>query len=59
MVSVTLIIEAFEHVAKGPFLIMECFLGNYTFFLFSPWWLKWFPSKWVTLGERVAIGGSP
>jgi hypothetical protein len=33
MVSVTLIIEAFEYVAKNPFLIIERLLGNYTFFL--------------------------
>jgi hypothetical protein len=59
MVSVTLIIEAFEHVAKAPFLIMECLLGNYTFFLISLWWLTWFPSKWATLGKNVANGGSP
>jgi hypothetical protein len=58
MVSVTLIFEAFEHVAKSPFLIMEHFLGNYTFCLISPWWLTWFPSKLVTLGKRVVIEGS-
>jgi hypothetical protein len=57
MVSVTLIIEAFEHVAKGPLLIVKRLLGIYTFFLISPWWLTWFPSKWVTLGKRVATGG--
>jgi hypothetical protein len=59
MVSVTLVIEAFEHVAKGPLLIMEHLLGNYTFFLISPWWLTWYPSKLVFLGKRVATGGSP
>jgi hypothetical protein len=57
MVSVTLIVEAFEDVAKGPFLIIERLLGNYTFCLISPWWLTWFPSKWVTLGEMVSTGG--
>jgi hypothetical protein len=58
MVSVTLILEAFEHFAKNPFLIMERFLGNYTFFLSSPWWLTWFPSKLVTLKKMVTTGDS-
>jgi hypothetical protein len=57
MVSVTLIFEAFEHVAKSLVLIMECLLGNYIFFLISPWWLTWYPSKLVTLEKRVATGG--
>jgi hypothetical protein len=57
MVSVTLIFEAFKHVAKIRFLIMEHFLGNYIFCLISPWWLAWYPSKLVTLRIRVAIGG--
>jgi hypothetical protein len=52
----TLIFEAFEYVAKSLFLIMECLLGNYTFFLISPWWLAWFPSKWVAIGKRVSTG---
>jgi hypothetical protein len=56
MVSVTLIFEAFEHVAKNPFLIMKRLLGNYTFCLISPWWLSLCPSKLVTLGKRVATG---
>jgi len=37
MVSVILVLEAFEHVAKNPFLIMERLLGIYTFCLVSPW----------------------
>jgi hypothetical protein len=56
MVSVTLIFEAFEHVANNYFLIMKHFLGNYTFFLISPWWLSLCPSKLVTLGKRVVTG---
>jgi hypothetical protein len=35
MVSVTLIFEAFEHVAKGALLIMEGPLGNYIFPYFT------------------------
>jgi hypothetical protein len=57
MLSVTLIFEAFKHIAKGPFLSMECFLGNYIFCINSPWLLTWYTTKWVTLGKRVAIGG--
>jgi hypothetical protein len=59
MVSSILIIESFDHVAKGPFLIIERLLGNYTFFLISPWWLTWYPSNLVTLEKRVATGESP
>jgi hypothetical protein len=59
MVSVTLIIESFEHVVKGIFLIMECLLGNDTFFLISLLWFTWFPYEWVTLEKRVATRGSP
>jgi hypothetical protein len=65
MVSVTLIFEAFKHVAKSPFLIMEHLLGNYIFFLISPWWLAWYPSELVTLGkglhdlERVFLRNIP
>jgi hypothetical protein len=37
MVSVTLILEAFEYVALKLLLIMERLLGNYAFFPISPW----------------------
>jgi hypothetical protein len=57
MVSVTLIFEAFGHVVESTFLIMERFLGNYKFFLISPWWLTWYPSKLVTLEKRVVTRG--
>jgi hypothetical protein len=57
MVSVTLIFEIFEHVAKIHFLSMKHLLGNYIFFLISPWYLAWYPSKLVTLWKRVATGG--
>jgi hypothetical protein len=56
MVSVTLIFEAFEHVVKNHFLIMERLLGNYTFCLILPWWLSWYLSKLVTLKKGVATG---
>jgi len=54
MVSAILIFEALEHVAKNHFFIMERLLGNYSFFLVSPWWVTWFPSKLVTLREMIA-----
>jgi hypothetical protein len=44
---------------RVTFLIMESLLGNYIFSLISPWWLTWYPSKLVTLGKRVSIGGFP
>jgi hypothetical protein len=59
MVSVTLIIEAFEHVAKSPFLIMESFLGNYIFSLFHLGGchgilISWSPSgKWFLLRDLL------
>jgi hypothetical protein len=59
MVSFTLIFEAFKHVAKSPFLIMERLLGDYIFCLISPWWLAWYPSKLVTLEKRGYTGGFP
>jgi hypothetical protein len=39
VVSVTLILEAFEYVAFKFLLIIERLLGNYTIYLVSPWWL--------------------
>jgi hypothetical protein len=59
MVNVNLIFEAFEHVAKNPFLIIGSIsleLENYNFCLISPWWLSLCPRKLVTLGKRVATG---
>jgi hypothetical protein len=55
MVSVTLISKAFEHVAKNNFLIVERFLGNYTFCLISPWWLSLCHRNLVTLGKRCNV----
>jgi hypothetical protein len=40
MISVTLMFEAFDHVAKSHVLIMGHFLGNYIFFFISPWLLE-------------------
>jgi hypothetical protein len=37
VVSVTLILEAFEYVALKLLLIMERLLGHYAFGLISPW----------------------
>ena len=56
MVSVTLILEAFEYVALNILLIMECLLGNYDFLPISPWWVSWFPSKWPPSGKGLLLG---
>jgi hypothetical protein len=57
MVSVTLIFEAFEHVAKSHLLIMGRLLGNYIFCLISPWWLSLYHSKFSTPRKRVSTRG--
>jgi hypothetical protein len=59
VVSVTLILEAFEYVALKLLLIIECLLGNYALCLVSPWWLTLCPSKWSPLGKGLPTGRSP
>jgi hypothetical protein len=57
VVTVTLILEAFEYVALEFLLIMECLLGNYALCLVSPWWLTLCPSKWSPSEKSVLLGG--
>jgi hypothetical protein len=57
VVSVTLILEAFEYVALKLLLIIERLLGNYALCLVSPWWLTLCPSKWSPLGKGLLLGG--
>jgi hypothetical protein len=55
VVSVTLILEVFEYVALKLLLIIERFLGNYSLFLVSPWWLTLCPSNWSPLGKGLIL----
>jgi hypothetical protein len=57
VVSVTLILEAFECVALKLLLIIERLLGNYALCFVSPWWLTLCPSKWSPLGRGLLLGG--
>jgi hypothetical protein len=57
VVSVALVLEAFQYAALKLLLIIEHLLGNYALCPVSPWWLTLCLSKWSPSGKGLLLGG--